>query len=183
MKVKTILGVVAFILLGIFVIQNQDTKAGYRYQPQKTLATTITAAADATTDCDAQTDLDALTDTAFLTCLNTGDLDSQQWNQATVSIEYTRGSGAAGTHIYMQCDRKEDPSFSTNWYAITDVDADNNSIVRFWKHAVVGSTRITWNFPVNAYRLRCRFWVLAGNTNDQIGPVYFRKASDVPDKK
>lgn len=136
----------------------------YRYQPQEQLATWTTAA-DASTDCTASnTDYSPVTTaTASLTCLNTGDLDVRGFQQVTVQIDFAR---TAGTAVVMQCDIANDGG--TKWTPIMKESTAGEKSVWTPTETTSVNARITHNFDVNAWLLRCRFMVTGGGASDTI---------------
>lgn len=114
-------------------------------------------------DCDANTDGVIGLATSSLECANTGEIVVDGWRQFSISIFYTY---SAGTYINMQCDESEDGG--SNWATRTIVNVDGDSILRTWSQPVSFSTKIKWNFDINAELIRCRIWATSGGTGDKI---------------
>ena len=167
-----------FALIALFLFALPQAAEAYRFQPQKNLTTTWSTPADASTDCTAsETDYSPVfADTDALTCFVTEEFDVRGFDQMTVQLDYVNSTGTA---VKMQCDQSNDGG--VKWTPIMNETAAGEKSVRTWTETTSVNARITHNWQVNAWLVRCRLFVTAGGAGDTIS-YFVRIASQVGEK-
>jgi hypothetical protein len=172
-KALSLFGVVLVAYVAVGWLQSVRVTSAWNQKQYKTDGTTGAALPYIGSDRDGSTacattlsDFSGGTDaTADLTCANTGDIVVLGYDQATVTIDYTR---SAGTVVNTICDFSNDSG--TTWGPKMKEDANGAKSIDLKTSTQSVSGVITHNFDIHAELMRCRFYVTSGDSGDIVNP-------------